>query len=171
MTFNTGARMTKEAREVKGLLTMIRKKQLFIIIVAPTVFDIDYYIICFRSLALINVYAKGLERGYFAFYNRDQKEKLYIKGKKTHDMKVAKPNFIGRFTKWNILDSDKYEKKKDEGIKIALRGPQDKRPRCMDCDSRDIRYNFTMKKTTCRVCGKTGGRDDFINKLRGGAAE
>ena len=168
MTFNTGARMTKETREVKGLLTMIRKKQLYIIIVAPTVFDIDYYIICFRSLALINVYAKGLQRGFFAFYNREQKEKLYIKGKKTHDMKVAKPNFLGNFTKWNILDSDKYEKKKDDAIKKVL-NPINKRPKCPQCDSRDVRFNHTKKKTTCRVCGHSGRRGEFIYIIKKGA--
>jgi len=165
MTFNTGARMTKETREVKGLLTMIRKKQLYIIIVAPTVFDIDYYIICFRSLALINVYAKGLQRGYFAFYNREQKEKLYIKGKKTHDMKVAKPNFIGRFTNWNILDSKEYEKKKDEAIKIVLKS--DRKPlECPECKSSFTQFNKTENKMDCRKCGYMGERGEFIYILK-----
>jgi len=161
MTFNTGSRMTKETREVKSLLTMIRKKQLYIIIVAPTVFDIDYYIICFRSLALINVYAKGLQRGFFAFYNREQKEKLYIKGKKTHDMKVAKPNFLGNFTKWNILDSKKYEKKKDDAIKKVIKG--EKKPiQCPQCASGHTQFNKREKKMDCRRCGYMGARAEFI---------
>jgi len=164
LTFNTGSRMSKETRKVKSLLTMIRKKQLFIIIVAPTVFDIDYYIICFRSLALINVYADGLQRGFFSFYNRARKEQLYIKGKKTHDMRVTKPNFRGRFTKWNVLDSEEYETKKDEGIKDVFRESAPSWS-CPKCESRDTKYRRSDKLVWCRKCGFEGCGDDFYNKL------
>jgi len=165
LTFNTGSRMTKETREVKALLTMIRKKQLYIIVVAPTIFDIDYYLICFRSLALINIKAEGLTRGFFYYYNRKRKEQLYIKGKKSHDMNVNKPNFYGRFTAWTVLDTKAYEKKKDAGIK-ALLVQQNKRPSCPECDSRDIRFNMTEKSMYCRTCGCTGGERDFYYKCK-----
>ena len=173
LTFNTGSRMSKETRKVKSLLTMIRKKQLFIVIVAPTVFDIDYYIICFRSLALINVYADGLQRGFFSFYNRARKEQLYIKGKKTHDMRVAKPNFRGRFTKWNVLDSKEYEKKKDQGIDSVFK---ESVPiwSCPRCESGSTKSRKQGKEVWCRRCGFEGVPNDFYNKLtnqRGGKNE
>ena len=143
---------------------MIRKKQLFILIVAPTVFDIDYYIICFRSLALINVYADGLQRGFFEFYNRQRKKELYIKGKRTHDMNVNRPNFKGRFTKWSVLDSELYEKRKDEGIKIVL---TDKVPVwcCPRCESGSTKSRKQGTEVWCRRCGYEGVPDEFNRNL------
>jgi len=165
LTFNTGSRMTKETRKVKSFLTMIRKKQLFIIIVAPTVFDIDYYIICFRSLALINVYAEGLERGFFAFYNRERKEQLYIKGKKTHDMRVTRPNFKGRFSKWNVLNLKKYEKKKDEAIESVFKEGVPLWA-CPRCESGSTKSRKQGKEVWCRRCGFEGVPNNFYNKLK-----
>ena len=80
-------------------------------------------------------------------------------------MKVAKPNFIGRFTKWNILDNKEYEKKKDEGItKVLAAG--NKPMSCPDCSSTFTQFNKTAQKMDCRKCGHQGERGEFINKLR-----
>lgn len=101
-------------RIIISKLTMIRKKQLFILIVAPTFFDLRKYLIIHRARFMIHVEAKGRERGYFRFFNRKNKHTLYVLGKKTENMYAIKPNFVARFTKWFPLDEEAYELKKDE---------------------------------------------------------
>ena len=100
---------------IVSMLTRIRKKQLFILIISPTFFDMVKYIAIHRTRFLIQIRSEGLERGYFNFYNRDRKHRLYVLGKKTEDMKAIKSNFYGRFTKFTPFNEDEYEKKKDAG--------------------------------------------------------
>lgn len=108
------------ARLVKSKLTRIRKKNLFIFVVAPDYWRINKYLFIHRSLAFARVYSDGLERGYFAFYNRERKHELYIKGKREENMNVVDPNFRGRFTHWFPLDKEQYEAKKDAAEQEAL---------------------------------------------------
>ena len=116
LTFSNRSLFNEMSRTLTSMLTMIRKKQLFIIIVAPTFFDIQKYIAIHRARALIYVYAKGLQRGFFGFYNRMRKHELYIKGKRDHNMYVVNPNFKGRFTKWFPFNSEEYDVKKESAI-------------------------------------------------------
>lgn len=111
--FNTSNRFDKVNRTILSKLTMIRKKQLYIIIVAPTFFDINKYIVIHRSRYMVHVYSEGLERGFFRFFNREAKHKLYIEGKQFQNMYATKPNFTGRFTNFFPLDEVAYEAKKD----------------------------------------------------------
>lgn len=103
----------KSARLVKSLMTRIRKKNLYIFIVAPDFWRINKYMFIHRSRAFIRVYANGLERGYFEYYNRTKKHELMIRGKKNEHLCVP-PNFRGRFTHWRVLDVDAYDAKKEE---------------------------------------------------------
>lgn len=95
-------------------LTMIRKKQLFILIVAPTFFSLNKYLVVHRARFMIHVYSKGLQRGFLRFFNREVKHYLYIRGKKDENMYSAKPNFTTTFTGWFPLVEEAYESKKDE---------------------------------------------------------
>jgi hypothetical protein len=112
--FSTANRFDKVNRIILSKLTMIRKKQLFMIIVAPTFFNIQKYLVIHRSRFMIHVYAEAKVRGNFRFFNRETKHKLYIKGKGYDNMYAEQPNFIGRFTKFFHLDEEAYEAKKDE---------------------------------------------------------
>lgn len=100
-------------KAIVQMLTVIREKNLFIFIVLPSFFDIDKYVALWRSRALIHIYtAENFERGYFAFYNKDRKKKMYVEGKKYYNYKVAKPNFFGRFTNFYPVDEKEYREKK-----------------------------------------------------------
>lgn len=101
-------------KAIKSKMTRIRKKQLFIIIVAPDFWRINKYIFIHRSRCFLRVYSDGLERGFFSFYNRKRKHQLMILGKRTESLAVVKPNFKARFTKWFPLDEEAYELKKDK---------------------------------------------------------
>jgi len=103
----------KSARLVKSLMTRIRKKNLYIFIVAPDFWRINKYMFIHRSRAFIRVYASGLDRGYFEYYNRTKKHELMIRGKKNEHLCVP-PNFRGRFTKWRVLNEEEYDDKKEE---------------------------------------------------------
>ena len=116
LTFSNRSLFNEMTRILISMLTMIRKKQLFVIIVSPTFFDIVKYIAIHRARALIFVYAKGLERGYFAFYNRLRKQELYVKGRRDNNMYVVNPNFKGRFTKWFPFSVKDYDAKKESAI-------------------------------------------------------
>ncbi len=101
---------------IKRKFKRIRKKRLYIGLVTPTVFDLNKYFVIHRTRFLIHIYAEGLKRGYFRFFNRDAKKKLYLKGKRDWDMNAAKPVFRGSFTKLPAgfpIDMDEYERKKD----------------------------------------------------------
>lgn len=117
LTFTNMSFFKEATRKIISLLTMIRKKQLFICIVAPTFFDINKYLVIHRSRFMIRVYAEGLERGRFLFYSRAKKHILFIKGKKEHNFNVVKADFYGSFRKTFPIDEELYEDKKDAAIK------------------------------------------------------
>lgn len=100
-------------RSIVKMLTEIRQKNLFIIIVLPTFFDLVKYIAIWRSRALLHVYSgDDFERGFFCFYNIDRKKSLYVNGKKFYNYSNPKPNFYGRFTDGYVVDTAEYKHKK-----------------------------------------------------------
>ena len=105
---------------IKRKFKRIRKKQLFILLVTPTMFDLSKYFIIARTRYLVQVYTEGLERGYFKFYGKKGKRMLYMRGKKDWDMDAWGCDFKGRFTRLpdNFpIDMDDYELRKDEATK------------------------------------------------------
>ena len=110
---NARAAMTTINRTLVSMLTEIRQKNLFVFVILPTFFDLDRYVALWRSRALIHIYtAQNMQRGYFSFYNANNKKMLYIKGKKLYKYGVQKPNFIGRFSSHYPLDEAEYRRRK-----------------------------------------------------------
>jgi len=88
-----------------------------ILIVLPSFFKLHEDYATARSLFLIDVYAnKEMRRGFFNFYNEQQKEYLYLQGKKMvgtiGKYKSGYHSFAGRFTKFLPFDKDEYESEK-----------------------------------------------------------
>ncbi len=105
----------------------IRSKNLYILLVTPTLFDMRKQFVMHRINYVVKVYARAvdgkLRRGFFEFYNDKTIRKLYIDGKKYMDWSVEKPNFRGRFTKLPKgfpIDWNAYTKKKDDATKLVL---------------------------------------------------
>ncbi len=100
-----------------NLLSKIRQKNLFIIMVLPSFFDMDKNIALWRSMALCHVYEKynkktcELERGYFSWYNRAQKKYIFLAGKKFYSYK-GDISFHGSFRKYYPVDEEKYRARK-----------------------------------------------------------
>ena len=109
---------------LKKVFKRIRKKNLFILLVTPTLFDLNKYFVIHRVRFMVDIRRVGLQRGFFSFYNKDGLRKLILEGKKMWDMKVGKPSFIGRFTSLpklfpvDMSDEGEYELKKDEATAL-----------------------------------------------------
>lgn len=110
-------------RSVIKRLKRCRKNNYKIFLVTPTFFDFGKYFALHRASFLIDVYADGLDRGYFRFFGVDKMRALYILGKKMWNMRAVKPDFIGRFTDYpkgfpiDMSDGGEYDVKKDEAMR------------------------------------------------------
>ena len=96
-----------------SMAAQCRKKNLFVVICLPSFHDLDKNIAIHRTRALLNVYTDKFSRGYFSYYTKDQKRRLYVDGKKYYDMTCIKPEFRGRYTHWSLEDEEAYEQRKD----------------------------------------------------------
>ena len=103
------------------VLAECRKRNLFLLFVMPSFFEMDRYPALHRASCLIHVYTvmneRGdADRGYFRYYDKDKKKKLYLEGRKAMIYNVVKPNFFGRFTKSFPIPDKEYQAKKDEAL-------------------------------------------------------
>lgn len=103
-------------KAIVSMLAEIRQKNLFIIIVMPSFFDLDKYVAVWRSRALIHCKAINFKRGHFYFWDVDRKKELYIKGKKTYSYSAVKPNFYGKFNNLYTVDEKAYKDKKAKSL-------------------------------------------------------
>ena len=108
----------------------IRQRNLFIILVLPSFFDLTKYFAVRRSWCLLHCYLQPqidihsddkldfnkpvLQRGYFKYFSRPAKKRLYNKGKKDEDYDLVKPNFVGMFPADYTVPEDLYKAKKAE---------------------------------------------------------
>lgn len=100
------------------MMAEIRQKNLFILIVMPTFFDMDKNIALWRSRALVHVYVTGkFQRGKFKFYNNKQKKLLYLKGRKLYNYNVVKASLRGEFANDYAINEAEYRIKKMEALR------------------------------------------------------
>lgn len=116
MTFAKSQRMQQLNSDIIGMLTMIRKKNLYIIIVAPLFWQMSEYLVVHRCCAMFRIYAHGKMRGFWELYGFERKEKLYYKGKDYKSFHVVPPDRRGRFGKWRVTDKADYEDRKEAAI-------------------------------------------------------
>jgi len=100
----------RKSTDLINVLDDIVQKNMFIILIVPTFFDLPKPISAFKSKFLLHAWTKGnwtkenFESGYFSAYDYKKKQELYTKGKKTYTYSLVKPNFKGRFT--NEMDAE-----------------------------------------------------------------
>lgn len=132
--------MSKINKTLVSLMAEIRQKQLFIIMVLPSFWELDRYIAIFRSRFLIECYSHGFQRGYFKFYSAEKKKKLYMKGKKYYENWI-KPDFVGRFCKGYYVNEEAYRKKKLESMRKSF---EEKTPTTPIKRHRDILIKYLI---------------------------
>lgn len=118
-----GAKTMKQTTQaVKDYLRECGQYNMLNILVLPEFFDLPKSIAMNRSIAMINVYwlpdENGyFERGFFKFYNKPSKKKLYLYGKKDLDYQCVPETFYGSFPKFYTYDKVEYIEAKREALK------------------------------------------------------
>jgi len=111
------ASMTETNRTIVSTMAEIRQKNLFVVFVLPTFFDLDRNIALWRTRALIHVYTgENLARGRFMFFNNKKKILLYSMGKKFYSYNKPAADFIGSFNDTYIIDKNEYKKLKHKAL-------------------------------------------------------
>jgi hypothetical protein len=114
-------------RYLVSLAMQIRQKNLFVILVLPSVFLLDKYFVMFRSKVLVHIYENKGIRGYFRVYNSKKIKQLVVLGKQTFSyVKGVYTKFKGRFYgKFGLGDEleEAYRKKKAKALTEAEHNP------------------------------------------------
>lgn len=116
---NSRASMSEINRSMGAIATEMRQKNLFIIIVLPSFFDLDKQFALHRASSLIHVYLKdSVERGQYLIFPRSKKLYLYLNGKKTYNYSKPKSPFPPcKFSKHYVVDEEEYRRKKADAFK------------------------------------------------------
>ncbi len=120
--FSSRASLSPINRVLVSLSMQMRQKNLFILIVLPTIYLLDKYMAMFRTKALIHVFESKGVRGYFRLFNSKKKKLLLLFGSKTmsYSHKQAWTNFKGRFYGKFALGDKEVEQKYLEDKEKAL---------------------------------------------------
>lgn len=116
---NARASLTEVNRSMVAVATEMRQRNLFVIFVLPTFFDLDKYFALWRCRALIHVYfnKKG-DRGKYIIFPKTQKKLLYLYGKKKYDYsKPHSPYPPCSFSNHYTLDEKEYRELKSQAFK------------------------------------------------------
>jgi len=115
------ARSLSEINKIlKDLMMEMGQRNLFVIIVLPTIFLLDKYAALFRARGLFHVYENKRRRGYWTYFNKKNKLLLYMRGKKEFNYNCMKyPYFRGRFYNQYPIDEALYREKKGNSFKTS----------------------------------------------------
>ena len=110
-----GDSISRVGKVLKSMMMQMRQKNLFVIVILPTIFELSKYAVLSRAKGLFHVYEKDGRMGYWVYYNRKDLRLLYLKGKKTHSYSV-RSYYSGRFYGKYTVDEEEYRKKKSETL-------------------------------------------------------
>ncbi len=110
--FSSRSSLSPVNKVLVSLVMQMRQKNLFVIIVLPTIFLLDKYVALYRTNSLIHVFESKGVRGFFKVYNYRLKKYLILVGKKTlsYSPKLVRTNFKGRFFGKFVLGGEEVEK-------------------------------------------------------------
>lgn len=112
--------MNKYNRLLKKMLVTVGQKNLVLILVLPSVFDISKYVALHRADCLLHCFKHKGQRGHFAFYNHRKLQQVYIYGKKTYSYWRPKPAFARKFTNFYAVSEVVYRNKKSNALNKFL---------------------------------------------------
>lgn len=115
--FSSRATLSTINKKLIQLLMECRQRNLHIIMVLPSFFELERYPALHRSEILAHVYEKNGQRGYFCLFGNEQKKNLYILGKKFMSYSKPRAKFIGRFTNNYVVPEEDYRKKKEFSLR------------------------------------------------------
>ena len=144
---NSRATLTEVNRAMVGVATEMRQRNLFVIMVLPSFFDLDKYFALWRCKALIHVYFdKDGGRGRYIIFPKTKKKYLYLNGKKTYSYaKPASPFPACRFFNHYVLSEEEYRLKKAEAFKKRTLSNQAKNWKGQrDAMIKELHHNFKV---------------------------
>lgn len=116
--------LSKVNTSIVQMLNEIRQKNLFVLIVLPSVWDLDTFVRLQRTKGVFNVYtSKGKERGYFRFFRNDPNENFFKSffHKSLNKYKYPPfPQMKGRFQNQYFVDPEEYSKIKLEVLGVDV---------------------------------------------------
>lgn len=119
---NARASLSQVNRAMLGVATEMRQRNLFIIMVIPSFFDLDKYFALWRCKCLIHVYfRKDGSRGRYILFPKTKKKYLYLNGKKTYNYSKPKspyPPLV--FNNTYIVDEMEYREKKAKAFRTRV---------------------------------------------------
>lgn len=100
------------------LITEMRQKNLFVIVVLPSFFLLERYVALWRAKCLIHVYEHKGKRGYWKFWGNRKMNNIYLMGKKsfTYNIKRCASIRKGRFLDGYMVDEQEYRNKKRRAL-------------------------------------------------------
>jgi len=107
--------ITRIGRLLKSLMMQMRQKNLFVIVILPSLFEFNKYAVLSRARCFFHVYESKGKMGYWIGFNRKDMRMLYLKGKKTHSY-LVRSRFRGRFNGKYVINSEKYRNKKSKAL-------------------------------------------------------
>lgn len=134
--------LTEINRVLVSLMMEMRQKNLYVLIVMPTFFELDRYVAIHRSKGLFHVYQNSGRRGFFTYFNEKNKKLLYLKGKKMYDYSYPRTGYYGRFLDQYIIPEQEYRDKKKEALMKKSRST-----RAMQLKSQRDTLMYIMYKT------------------------
>ena len=112
---SSGESITRIGRLLKSMMMQMRQKNLFVIVILPSVFELNKYAVLSRARSLFHMYEASGKMGYWVGYNKKDLRQLYLKGKKTYSYKVYSM-FRGRFGGKYTVNEELYRKKKGDAL-------------------------------------------------------
>lgn len=110
-----GDSITRVGKLLKSMMMQMRQKNLCVIVILPTIFELSKYVVFHRSKAFFHIYEVNNLRGYFVGYSKSDTRDVYLKGKKTYTYGRKSP-FRGRFYGKLPLDDESYRAKKEKAL-------------------------------------------------------
>jgi hypothetical protein len=144
-------------KDIKKMMAEIGQQNLFIFIVLPTAWMLDYYMAGHRGRGLIHTSVQGVEadrqgnivydsrhdaarrrdtavwwqKGFFDFWGRDEIMAMFGTATRPEKFKYDKinPNFSGRFPKGYVVDEEAYREAKREALEAIREDEADSNQR------------------------------------------
>jgi len=147
---NSRGALTEVNRSMIGLATEMRQKNLFVLLVLPSFFDLDRYFALWRCRALFHVYFTPEEDRHYIVFNKDTKKLLYLMGKKFYDYTKPRAPFApSKFFNQYTVNEEEYRFKKSEAFRkrtvsgVAKRW-LDQRNACIQMLVHSFKYNYAL---------------------------
>jgi len=119
----SGDSITRVGKLLKSMMMQMRQKNLFVIVILPSIFELSKYAVLSRARSFFHIYESGGRMGYWIGFNKKATRLTFLKGKKTHSYKV-KSYFSGRFFGKYPINEKEYRKKKEEALFMIDEDPK-----------------------------------------------